>query len=278
MLGLPSRDPAMSLGLKIKETCPDPGLTAAHVRLRAHDRMATNSPPSASITGAKHLCLAGCAMPCGFKALPRAHLNVSSRQCIVNTRMAVRRLFVCCPSSRLGTWAQEAEVKRPHRITQCGSPGDWEINRWHDCCLHHPPLSQVLVHVVTQQSAHLVKIVFNANGSPVGVLAPTRCCHLIIEAVKHGNGHRGAGVLCDYSNVRRFSKVRLKDTFSRCALRVHIPRRANASNHRILIDAATPHGWSTPDPNGHDAELAGLARLIIIKVFLIASLTNFTAF
>ena len=97
---------------------------------------------------------AGWSVPChvAFKALPRAHLNVSSRQCIDDTRMAVRRLFESLID--MGARSRQ-EVKRPHRITQYGSFGDERSTDGMTAAYTILPLSEVVVHVVTQHSAHL---------------------------------------------------------------------------------------------------------------------------
>ena len=116
----PSRSPVVVLELEIQETGPD----WAHVRLDAH-QMATNSSPSASITGADDLCLCSVCHAMWLSGPYHEHTSTFHPGSASSTpEMAVRRLVVCCPSNLVLTRAQEAEVKRPHRITQYASLGD----------------------------------------------------------------------------------------------------------------------------------------------------------
>ena len=132
----------------------------------------------------------GSSVPChvAFKALPRAHLNVSSRQCIVNTRMAVRRLLESLID--MGARSRQ-EVKRPHRITQYGSLGDERSTDGMTAAYTILLLSELAVHVVTQHSAHLSSRLYLMRMVSWSVCTGTHdalgCFHLIIEAVKPGS-------------------------------------------------------------------------------------------
>ena len=87
--------------------------------------MATNSSPSASIRGADDLCLCSVCHAMWLSGPYHEHTSTFHPGSASSTpEMAVRRLVVCCPSNLVLTRAQEAEVKRPHRITQYASLGD----------------------------------------------------------------------------------------------------------------------------------------------------------